>query len=119
MKIYTQLYNDVSLTIAEGITNKKAFSSIKDALDGVPEHSRKLLWLDCSGLQQIIHSNTSFSCFINELLALRAQQVQILLFGLDNTTCRLLKLLKLDSLFQQARTLDEAYMLLHRNLVAA
>jgi len=119
MKIYTQAYNDLSLTIAEGTLNREAFADIRHTIEKLPPHAVKHVWLDCAGLQQIILSNSSFSCFINELLALRAQQVQILLFGLDNTTCRLLKLLKLDSLFQQTATLDQAYLSLHRKLVAA
>ncbi|WP_347156781.1 STAS domain-containing protein [Pontibacter chitinilyticus] len=118
MVIRTQTINEQSIVIAEGILDANAFTEIRAVIEKLPAQQVKHIWVDCCGLQQIVLSNGSFSGFLNHVLALRALQVQILLFGVDEATKRLLRLLKLEPIFQITASLDEAYLLHHSSIGA-
>jgi len=116
MEITHKKYEGLNLIIVQGTLNKYADAGINEILLNTPATDELHLWVDCSDIKQIIQVNTSFSDFINYLLQLKHQGVQILLFGLNNNTRKMLALLKLDQFFGQAPTLDDAYLTLSQKL---
>ncbi|WP_147294236.1 STAS domain-containing protein [Pontibacter diazotrophicus] len=119
MKITHKKYDGHSLIIVQGIVDKSTDSAINEIILNTPAQEKSLLWIDCSDIKQIIRVNKSLSDFINYLLHLKNEGVQVLLYGLDNNTKRMLKLLKLDKSFGQAATLDDAYLTLSHTLTDA
>jgi anti-anti-sigma regulatory factor len=113
MEITNQSYIGLQVIIVEGLIKLEAFALIKDALNNVSEGKSKQLWIDCSHLQKIGLSNTSISTFIGKLLELRQEGTEITLFGMSPFTERLLKLLKLETVFRQVPTLAHAYLLIN------
>lgn len=114
MNLTINNYNGLNLLIAEGSVEEAGLKMIAEELNQIPSTAEKHVILDCSGIKKLIQNGTGFSGFINHLLYIKSKQASITLFGCDNQTKKLLKLLKLESTFQFAPTLDEAYLNLNR-----
>lgn len=114
MNLTINNYNGLNLLIAEGSVEEAGLKMIAKELEKLPSTAEKHVILDCSGIKRLIQNGTGFSGFINHLLYIKSKQACITLFGCDNQTQKLLKLLKLESSFQFAPSLDEAYLKLNR-----
>jgi anti-anti-sigma regulatory factor len=84
-----------------------------------PSSDAKQVWLECKYLHQVGLTQMCFSSFINRMLALRKEDVQIVLFGLSGSMQRMLRLLRLDSLSLQVPTLEDAYLLVGKQPIGA
>lgn len=80
--------------------------------------AEKELWIDCAHVDRMHLSNSSICGFVSELLKFRKQQVRVVLCDMNATTERLFSLLRLDALFEKAKSFEDAHQHKH-SLVAA
>jgi len=119
MEITNHTYQNRHITLVKGLVKQQAFSSIRQSLAAAPPDSFRQLWIDCSHVDRNHLSSSSLCAFVNELLKIKNEQVQIVLCGMDKSTERLYVLLKLDMLFSKAHTWHEAHPGATQEAVAA
>ncbi|MCC9167504.1 STAS domain-containing protein [Pontibacter harenae] len=110
MEITKHTYQNQHITIVEGLIKREEFQTIKETLNKVPDTLMRQVWIDCTHVQNISTTKLCFSDFISKLLELRADNTDVLLFGLNSSTKTMFKLLKTDHLFKMVSTLEEAYL---------
>ncbi len=93
--------------LVKGLMKQQALDKIQ-TLIAQSDATEKELWIDCSHVDRLHLSNSSICGFVSELLKFRKQQVRIVLCDMNATTERLFRLLQLDSLFDKAKSFDEA-----------
>ena len=119
MEITNHTYQNRHITLVKGLVTQQAFSSIRQSLTSAPPDSSRQLWIDCSHVDRNHLSSSSLCSFVNELLKIKNEQVQIVFCGMDKSTERLFVLLKLDMLFLKAHTWQEAHPGAKQEAVAA
>lgn len=109
MEITNHAYQNRHITLVQGLVQQQAFSEIRQALAGATEGNAKQLWIDCSHVDRNDLTSSHLCAYVNELLKIRNEQVQVTLCGMDKTTERLFLHLGLDMLFSKARAADDAF----------
>lgn len=107
MEITNHVYPNRNAILVQGLVNEQAFADIRQALTTAPPHHNQQLWIDCSHVDRVHLTNSSICSFVSELLKIRKQNVKVVLCGMNATTERLFSLLRLDTLFEKARSLEE------------
>ena len=92
----------------KGLVKQQALNKIHQAIKEAPAGSAKELWIDCSHVDRLHLTNSSICSFVSELLKIRKQNVKVVLSDMNATAERLFSLLRLDALFEKARSFEEA-----------
>src|SRR5690606_14691175 len=92
----------------KGLIKQQAIDQIRQAIAGAPSDCNKELWIDCSHVDRLHLTNSSICSFVSELLKIRKQNVKVVLCDMNTATERLFCLLHLDSLFEKAKSFEEA-----------
>lgn len=92
----------------KGLVKQQALDKVRQAIAESPQVSSKELWIDCSHVGRLHLTNSSICSFVSELLKIRKQGIKVVLCDMNATTERLFRLLRLDSLFEKARSFEEA-----------
>jgi anti-anti-sigma regulatory factor len=100
---------DRHILLVKGLVKEQAFDKIRQALATASRDNARELWIDCSHVDRLHLTNSSICSFVNELLKIRKQDVKVVLCGMNATTERLFRLLRLDTLFEKAKTVEDAY----------
>lgn len=108
MEIINHHYQNHHVTVVKGLVKEKELKVVCQTLAAAPPDTTRQLWIDCSHVDRDQLSNSSVCAFVNELLKIKKEQVKVVLCGMDHTTERLFRLLKLDMHFTKAKTLEEA-----------
>ncbi|WP_018478226.1 STAS domain-containing protein [Pontibacter roseus] len=114
MDITIQTYNGLTVVVAQGLLSESTFSEVNEKVRNAPTENTKQVWLDCTHLHRVQLTQTCFSSFISELLQLRRQGIEVVLFGVSGHTQHLLRLLHLEKMFRQVPTLEDAYLLINQ-----
>ena len=91
-----------------GLVKQQALDKINQAIKKAPAGSTKELWIDCSHVDRLHLTNSSICSFVSELLKIRKQDIKVVLCDMNATAERLFSLLRLDALFEKARSFEEA-----------
>jgi len=118
MEVTQYRLEEMTLVIIHGPLDSNTDAVISEIILNIPPQETIHLWVDCSDINEIIRLNKSLSGFLNYLLERRQEGVQILLYGVNRHTAHILSLLKLNGIFRQAATLDEAYLQLGPSITA-
>ena len=119
MDITVQTYTGLTVVIAQGALSEGTFLELDERVKDASPSDAKQVWLECKYLHQVALTQMCFSTFISKILALHKEGVQIVLFGLSGSMQRMLRLLRLDSLFLQVPTLEDAYLLVGKQPISA
>jgi anti-anti-sigma regulatory factor len=94
----------------KGLVKQQALDNIRQAIKEAPTGSTRELWIDCSHVDRLHLTNSSICSFVSELLKIRKQDVKVVLCDMNTTTERLFSLLRLDTLFEKAKSFEEAHL---------
>lgn len=109
MEVTNSISNNTHIVVVKGLARKESFSNIQHLLADGSALSEKQLWIDCSHLHRFSVTDATLCGFVSELLKLRNQGTRITLCNMDLPTQRLFSLLKLDTLFYKADTVEKAF----------
>ncbi|WP_299708312.1 STAS domain-containing protein [uncultured Pontibacter sp.] len=91
----------------KGLVKQQALDKIRQAIAEAPTDGNKELWIDCSHVDRLHITNSSICSFVSELLKIRKHNVKVVLCDMNATTERLFRLLRLDTLFDKAKSFEE------------
>src|SRR5690606_11123938 len=92
----------------KGLVKQQALDQIRQAIAEAPSDCNKELWIDCSHVDRLHLTNSSICSFVSELLKIRKQDVKVVLCDMNASPARMFRLLLLDSLFEKAKSFEEA-----------
>ena len=96
------------IIFVKDLVKQQALDQVRQAIAEAPTDHKKELWIDCSHVDRLHLTNSSICSFVSELLKIRKHDVKVVLCDMNATTERLFRLLRLDSLFEKAKSFEEA-----------